>query len=177
MVQRIPVIQNWPTSVYQKWAYNYCVRNAWRVTNVFGEFEDCMSECALVYVECRLRYGGTVNSEAQFMCLYKMMVSCYFATVSKRDKKKRDSLEATIIKKLETVYPEAHLNVMLSEASQELKEVLQIFLAAPQEVLQTLRLESNSHNLKRFWQQVVMYVGINQIKADGLALELRGLLT
>lgn len=174
-MEKAPVIADWPSSVFQRWAYNYCLRNAWRVTAVFGEFEDCMGECALVYVECRLRYGATVNSAKQFMCLYKMMVSCYFATVSTKDRKRREIADRLVQEG--AYHQEGDLNVTLSEASLELKQVLQIIIAAPNEVLETLRLDVSANNIKKFWSNVVCYVGIDQIKADGLAAELRGLLT
>lgn len=181
MTTRKELIAAWPGSVYQKWAYNFCLRNSWRVQYVIGDQEDCMAECALTYVECRQRYGATVNTEAQFCALFKMMVVSTFNTVSTRDFKKRQGRDALLQRKPENeelVDPEARLATTLMDASDELQGILKVLKTAPQEIMDTLRMEVSDCNPKRLFTYLARLTGItDKAKPDELLQELRVLLS
>jgi hypothetical protein len=196
-VLAIPIVlEEWP-GPWAAWARSYCYRNLWRVTSILGnDLEEAVSECALVYVQCKLRYGATAASPAAFMALYKLCVTSRFNDLSVKDSKLRTCIEDLVpltpvvhIKadshddrgKYEPLHdiaiaPEGEYAVKLSEASDELKEVLSIFFSAPQEVMDTLRGEAKSCCPKEFFKHVVTHLGLRPTQMQPLARELKGLM-
>jgi len=70
-----------------------------------------------------------------------------------------------------------NMNVLLDSGSSELKAILDIFLNAPQEVMDTLRKEASSYSPGQFWNKVLMMAKINPEKSAQLKKELISLLT
>jgi len=74
------------------------------------------------------------------------------------------------------IEPDANLSLKLMDASAELKDIMNLFLTAPQEILETLRDESKSCHPKKFWKKVLLHCGIPEERSSILALELKNLL-
>jgi hypothetical protein len=176
-MERVQLIPEWENSVYQKWAYRFCQTNAWRVRDRLGDFDDCMAQCALYYLEVKKFYSGKINSPSHFMYMYKLWVIGQFHDLSKKDYKHRCTKIKLSAKKETSIKSEAELIVSLNEASSELKEVLRIFFNAPQEVLETIRNDAKTSNAGKFFKYIVQLCGIAPEKADGLSQELKNLLS
>lgn len=174
--QRPFLVEEWSGSPYQKWAKNFCYRNQWRVQHHIGEYEDCLAECAMAYVEVRIRYGATVKTPQQFMYMYKLWVTSIFNNFSNKDTKNRDFI-GSLPTKEQVVQPEAHAVIALNEASPELKSVMNIFINAPQEFMELLRKEADSHCPKQFFNQILIHLGIGKARSGELVKELKGLLS
>ena len=173
--KRAFLIEDWEGSPYQKWAKNFCYRNYWRVRSALGDYDDCMQKCALDYVVCRQRYGMTCNHPSQFMYLYKIWVVAEFDTLSVKDSHIRET-KSKISKVEPTTESDAQLMVKLSGASDELKQVLKIFLTSPQEMMDVLRQEASSYHPVKFFRAVLKLAGIPVSRTTVLAEELKELL-
>jgi len=173
-MKKAVLIADWEGSVYQKWARAFCLKNFWRVSHTLVDIEDMMSECALQYVDCRKRYGSTVNHPKQFMYLFMRGVRMVINTLSTKDSKSRKVIQQISEKKLSCTHPQADVSAALSYASDELKEVLKVFLEAPKEILSTLGSEVDTP--KQFFKKVVAYCKIDEKRSVELARELETLL-
>lgn len=174
-MERKYILEDWP-GPWEKWAKNFCYRNHWRVAHILGDYEDCLSKCALDYVICRQRYGDTVNSPQQFMFMYKLWVTAEFNTLSSKDYNERQ-MHLALPKNEILVDSDAELVARLSTASSELKSVIGIFMNSPQEIMELLRKEASSCHPKQFWKSVLKICGISPSKSSGLASELQKLLS
>lgn len=169
------VIEDWKNSSYEKFAKNFSYRNQWRVANILGDYEDCLSFCAMCYVICRKNYGETVNSPQQFMYMYRLWVEAEFNTMSTKESHNRE-MQRSLPKEEATINSEAELATRLLDATPELKSVLNLFLKAPQEIMQILREEAQSCHPKQFWKIALKACGINPSHSVKLAKELQRLL-
>lgn len=170
------IVEEWNGSSYQKWAKNFCYKNQWRVVNHIGEYEDCLAECAMAYVDVKLRYEHTVNSSRQFMYIYKLWVAAIFNNYSTKDSRHREAY-GTLPQGEQTVSPEANAVAALNDASPELKSVLEILFHAPQEVMEVLRKDADGYSPKQFFNQVLMHLKMPKERSSTLIKELKGLLT
>jgi hypothetical protein len=155
-----------------------------------------MSEAALCYVEIRIRYGATINSPAHFMFLFQQYFKCWIHTLSVKDSNNRKILftspgeqraiseyaaseELTRNPRMldQPIVSDANLTVLLNEGSSELKQVIDIFLNAPNEIMETLRKEASSYSPKQFWNRVLAYAGISPERSVSLQRELTDLLS
>lgn len=175
-MERKILLPEWDGSSFQKWAKNFCYKNHWRVAHVLGDYDDCLAECALHYVICRERYGATVNSEKQFMYMYNLWVTAEFNTKSTKDFNNRQ-FQQSLPQDETPVESDANLAIKLADASEELKSVLNIFLNAPNEVMDVLRQEASSCHPKQFFKSVLKLAGIQTSKSAELAKELENLLS
>lgn len=173
-IKRKPIIEDWAGSCYQKWAKGFCARNAWRVVNVLGDYDDCLAKCALDFVICRQRYGGTVNSPQHFMYMYTTWVRAEFHSLSTHDTNNRKMQEGLSTEEI-AIKSDAEMVAALSTASAELKSVMKIFLNAPQEMMELLRKDTGSRP-NQFWNSVLNLCGISPAKSKKLATELQLLL-
>jgi hypothetical protein len=150
-------------SVYQKWAYKFCVTNSWRVKERLGDFDDCVAQCALWWIECYRFYEGKVNSNAHLCYMFKLWVTGQFHDLSRKDYKYR-CFKVEVAKEVSNSEDsDAELAVALNDASCELKEVLRIFFNSPQEVLSTLKKDLPTTHAGRFFKYVVsLYTGKTQ---------------
>lgn len=174
--QRPFLVEEWNGSPYQKWAKNFCYKNQWRVTNHIGEYEDCLAECAMAYVQVRIQYGATVKTSQQFMYMYKLWVTAIFNNFSNKDSKHREAY-ARLPQGEQVVQPEAYAVAALNDASPELKSVMDILINSPQEFMELLRKEANSYCPKQFFNQILVHLGISKSRSGELVKELKGLLT
>jgi len=177
-LERHVVIPEWKGSVFEKWSYNYCVKNGWRIAYVVGDMDDCMSECMLCYLECRRRYGETVKTEQQFMFLFMRMTAHWFDTLSKRDSKLREG-KALITQALpKVVYAEAdiHMSDTLIDASKELRSILEILINTPTEIIDTIKADLPNASGKNLFKGILKVCGIKEDKHEALTKELYGLL-
>lgn len=172
---RKPVLEPWP-GPWEMWAKGFCAKNQWRVVHVLGDYDDCLAECALTFVECSRRYGKTVVSPQQMMYLYKLSVVCWFNVLSVRDQSCRRVREA--IKEEEpSVKGDAEAMAKLSEASSELKDVINIFFSAPKEIFDVIRADVASNTPIHFFNAVLDYCKIPRTKTQPLINELISILT
>lgn len=173
------LIPEWDGSVYQKWAYRYCQTNLWRVSQHLGsDMEDVMAQAALIYVICRQRYGATVNSAKHFMYCYQLYLRMEFNTYALKDgkgRKAKEGVKESLKIKEQDSNLEVDFNLKLSNASSELKQVLEIMFNAPTEVMDTIRKDMTSISSKGFWSRVLEYCKITTSPAK-LEKELEELL-
>lgn len=127
-----PIFDPWP-GPWALWASRYCSNQSWRVVQSLGGYEDAMAECALLWCECRKRYGATVDNPAWFMRMYQLMVISRFNDLATKDRKIRLVEEQAWLMNI-TVQPEVDVSLKLEGASTELKEVIGVFLNAPREL-------------------------------------------
>ena len=171
MSERVELIGEWQGSVYQKWAHHYLSNNMWRIAHQIGDLDDAMQEAAIEFTLMKRDYGSKVNSPRQFMSLFQLCLRSHLNNLSMKDSKNRSTLTKLEAKE-PAIRPDAELNVLLNESSNELKEVLKIFLNAPNEVMETLRKEASSYSPKQFWNVVLRYCHIAPEKSASLMKEL-----
>ena len=199
-MERVFLIGEWGGSVYQKWAYKYLSNNLWRVQHRIGDLQDLMQEAAMEFILVRNdpKIMTKINSPAQFMSYYQRSLASHVNNISMKDSRnratlkkiknaytpqeQRDTLEerefafdrAALYSVIQSpiVQPDAELNIILNESSNELKEVLKIFFNAPVEVMETLRAECKSYSPLQFFNRVLKYCGIPQEKSKELIKEL-----
>jgi hypothetical protein len=177
-MNRKPLIPDFENSVFEGYAVNFVQKNFWRVQHLCGgEMEDAVSEAKLVFYACRRLYGARVNSLSHFMSLYKRMLYTWFADWSNEDSNDRQMLERC--EKEPTCSPEASLTVLLSEASQELKQVLNIIISAPEDVAKVLRadLDGAVGGIDKFFLRAAQFAGVRSEKTPALQNELLHLLS
>lgn len=63
---------------------------------ILGDMDDAMSECYIQFVECKRRYGATVNDPKWLMALYKMCVMSRFNDLSVKDSRYREVVDVTV---------------------------------------------------------------------------------
>ena len=176
-MERPYLIEEWgPKSPWYLWARGYGERNLWRVQHAIGnDIEDFMSEAALTYVEVRIRYGASVKNAAHFMYLYKRGLSNWVHDLSHKDNKIKIGL-SKVSPNEPTAQHTGDLEIALSRSSSELKEVLNIILNAPKEIMDVVQADIGNPTAKQFWYSVVNYLGIKQEKSKELMQELNTLL-
>lgn len=174
-MKRVYLVPEWENSPFQVWAKNYSAKNYWRVLDAIGDYQDCLAECALIWIECCRRYGAIVDNDAWMMRMFQICVVTTFDTKSLKDTNNKK-----LISKLDTkepvFVPDVEMILNLDDASSELKQVLSVFLTAPQEILKVLRTEASSYHPMQFFKAVVGLCGISKTKSPVLAKELQTLL-
>jgi hypothetical protein len=177
-VERVYIVDEWEGSAFQKWAKNFCNKNQWRVTDILGEYDDCMGHCAYCYAYCKKLYGATVKTPQQFMYLFRKCVIDEFNTFSTRDTNNRSLyLKLSLPKTEASIESDAQLKIKLFDASRELRTVLDIFTDAPAHIMQLLRSEASSCHPKQFWKAVLKYAGVKPSRSVALEKELQKLLS
>lgn len=175
-------------SPFDKWARSYCYKNHWRVQHVIGhDIEDAYAQCALYWVQCYEFYRETVHDDPLMMHMFKLWVTGQFNDLSNKETNYKKIIQDNEVvegvdlqpKSLpeKPVFHEAELHLKLEKASDELKQVLKIFLDAPKDVMDLLRTECQSACPKSFFKKIVTYLKIDQAKAPQLAKELQDLLS
>jgi len=121
---------------------NHLHRNHWRVVRTH-DWEDAMQEAYAVFLRCSARYE--VEGPAHFMALFKTAWANEFNDLSTSSTASRaDSLDASVqdddapgsidylVGELDN---DGHLGVLIRQAPAEVVMVLNLFLSAPQELL------------------------------------------
>lgn len=169
---------NKPGNPFRSWAQAFVWKNQWRILHyIGGDFEDAMAECELFWVQC-CKFPNHVNitAPAQMMCRYKLWVTGQFHDYSTKDTRTRNTME-TIARYDLNIKSEAELTVKLDEASSDLKCVLDVFMNAPQEILDVLKQDTHGWTTKRYIKKILVYLQMNPMKTDSIIKELRELLS
>lgn len=174
-MERTLFISEWKGSPFCGWAHNFCHKNAWRVKNYVGDYEDCMAECALVYTQVRHRYGADIVSPQQFMSLFRVCVMSHFNTLANKDTQFRIGLE-NLEKPNLAIQQEGSVLVALREASTELQDVMQLLINAPQEIMDIVRIEAGNYSPKKFFQAALRQLNIKPSKGQKVMRELERIL-
>ena len=106
------------------------------------------------------------------MSLFKQVVTTRFHDFSTKDSKNR-ATSYYLRKQPSSTQSEASLSIKLREASNELRQVINVFLNAPEEIMQTLRADTPTKYPTQFFKQVVEYCGIKKNKSSALMRELK----
>lgn len=171
-MEREQLLPEWP-GPWAAWAWNYCSRNLWRVNEVLGDMDDAMAECALIWVDCRRRYGASAKSPAHMMALYKRMVTSWFHSYSVVDTQIRKTKTEYV--QVEAADAEAHFAVKLRQASKELTDVIKILMRGHNEIIAVLREDLKTDKPRDFFRAVAKFCGYES-RTNELEMELRGLL-
>lgn len=156
---RIPILPEWP-GPWERWARAFCTKNGWRVARVLGGEEDCLAECASLWVECRARYGSKVDNAAWFMRMYQLMVTSRFNDLSVKDFRMRSWSvdQGESLPEAPTQAEEAWA-LKVGSASREAKAILDVLQNVPAELLRVL-LPNPRLPAGRMLEQVARFCGI-----------------
>lgn len=168
-MERKMILLGWP-GPWAVFAANYTRKNYWKIRNIVDSEEDAMSECRLMYAECRHRYAHSVNSPKQFMYLYRMAVVGRFIDLAKRDTRRRTLLENYQPATVSSVNDTVSLGLRLRSASQELRTVICILQNAPAEALQVMLSKRNDPVF--MFRSIMKTIGITNTTAEKLLAEL-----
>jgi hypothetical protein len=107
------------------------------------DYEDAVQECAAVFVRCKNLYEGKVDNPKWFMSLLKISIVNEFNTMAKRCGRDRAAETDWVTAQVELLdgavdHNNGGLLAALSEASEELREVLMVVAKAPAELLELL---------------------------------------
>ena len=133
----------WP-GVFENWARAYVRKNYWKVAEHFRTPEDALGECALIWVRCLRKYEYTVNNPAWFMSLYKTAVFNDFVTYAHASSRSvvvyARNDEDALVQELEQDqdFNNGYWSVLLSEASDELKRIMEILVQSDDAALAKL---------------------------------------
>lgn len=178
-IKRIPVLEDWP-GPWERWARSYSAKHLWRVTNVIGnDIEDAVAECALVYVECRLRYGTKINSPAHFCALYKLCVSSWFNTLSTMDTHFKIANDAQLLHEepIEELDELVDFRMKVETANSEIRDIVNIFCNTPAEFMEVLRNETSGMKPRDFVSTILRHLGIERVRINPIMNDLRSFLT
>ena len=165
--RRLPVFV-WG-GVFEYWARGYASRNMWRVKEVFGDYEDAVQECALIFTRCANKYNGTIDNPKWMMALFKRAVENEFNSYAVKDGRMRElpMLEEQID------HNPGFLIAAVANASEELRAFIDAFVNTPTE-LADLILSGN--DLASITRKARRLLGISKTSHDFMA-ELRDILT
>lgn len=126
------------------WVVNHMRSNYWRVASTI-EREDVMQEAYVVFLRVKRRYPA-VEGPKHFMSLFKMAWVNQFTDLANEDTARRaevpmpsrrtDDGDEIAYEPVGELANAGELGVALSQAPSEVKAVLQLFLNAPQEILE-----------------------------------------
>lgn len=124
------------------WVVNHATKNYWKVSRTL-ERADLMQEAYIVFMRCAGKYSD-MDTPQHFMALYKTAWTRHFTDMANADTESRFITEMPRSRyddnevEVETVGDrdnDGALAVMLRQAPAEVKMVLNLFLSAPQEIL------------------------------------------
>lgn len=156
--------------VFENWSRGWVHRNFWRVREYFGDRDDALQECALIFVRCCKSYKGPPNQPKLMMAYFKLAVSNDWNTFSVRDGRQREIPIPDEAEQLD--FSQGPLAAALSRGSDDLKQFLRVIETAPADFLAILFRDDNLVALNR---RIKRLCGIKQSSADIIG-ELRSLL-
>lgn len=127
----------------QGWTVNYCRKHAWK-TEGSQQWDDLMQEAYLVFLRCVERYPD-VEEAPHFMALYKRAWANEMTDLANKDTALRQEVPfpTTIVDgdviELEVMgehYHDGNLATLLRQAPKEVLMVLNLFLNAPNEIVE-----------------------------------------
>lgn len=125
------------------WVVNHLRTNYWKVGRTMAR-EDVLQEAYLVFLRCKQKYPK-MDTPQHFMSLFKTSWSRQFINFANADTESRVLTEMPIIRtedgdvELDVAGErdnDGYLSVLLSQAPAEVLLVLNLFLQAPQELLE-----------------------------------------
>jgi hypothetical protein len=142
----LPVAFNpiWPGSPYEMWAKSLTNRYYQRISRVCPSKEDVLAECAVVFVECKNKYGDKLakqfprayNDRSKvFMTIFQRAAQCRLIDIERKAVRRPDIVYAEELP--ETSY-EADLTNLLLGASKDLQTVLNTIANAPKDFMRLL---------------------------------------
>lgn len=148
-------LPQWPGSV-EGFVVNYLKANYWRVESTMS-YDDAMQEAHVVFLRCKRKYS--VEEPKHFMALFKTSLVRVFADLSKLDSEIRAMVslqqedeggESIVFEAVGDLDNNGGIIVALDQAPSEIKEVLQLLLTAPLEILELARncWKSNGRNVE-----------------------------
>ena len=156
--------------VFENYARSFVHRNFWRVREQFCSEEDALQECALVFADCLNRYAAKVDEPKWMMALFKRCLMSHWHTNSVYDTRKRSIPIPEESEQLD--FNQGPLAVALADASDEVKQFLQVMQSAPSDFLNLIFADENVAALN---QRIKRLCGID--KAVDIVAELRALLS
>lgn len=118
---------------------NFITKHAWKVARTVPR-EDLMQEAHVVFLRCRAKYVE-VTEPKHFMALFKTAWLHHFTDLANADTAERCVYSSTPddggveLERVGELRNDGELAVRLRQAPHEVKLVLQLFLNAPQEIL------------------------------------------
>ena len=164
--KRKVILPDFPGSCFEGYAVNYCNTNYWKFAKTIGSLEDAVSEAKVCYYDCRRLYGDKVENQKHFMALYKRCMWSWFADWATYDYKVNKVEKEYMLTFDETTFSDGDLAVKLREASQELKQVLNLILNGPSEIVSVLKKE------EKFFERAADYCGLEKDQVEVLQQEL-----
>lgn len=148
-------LPKWPGSI-EGFVTNYLKANFWRVESTMS-YDDALQEAYVVFLRCERKYS--VEEPKHFMALFKTSLVRVFADLSKLDSELRNiqSLqqedsdgEPLVFEAVGDLDNNGSVIAAIEQAPSEVKEVLQLLLNAPIELLELARncWKSNGRNVE-----------------------------
>jgi hypothetical protein len=124
------------------YATSYMKRHYWRLQHSM-DWEDVMQECRCLFYKLDRTYGDEVDTGAWFMGLYKTSLTRLVNDLSKEDTYLRHCIRETELSdddsewmssRISTEDNEGTLNCLITDAPDEVRAVISLFLQAPPQV-------------------------------------------
>jgi hypothetical protein len=165
-----------PGNPFKGFAAAYVRKHQWRVLYLLGgDIEDAMAECELFWVQV-CKFYPAITEPASMMHMYKLWISGQFNDYSTKDTRSRNTMEVLSRGDL-SINSEGDLAVKLDEASSDLKQVLNIFMNAPQEIIDVIKQDTKGWTTKLFIKKILMHLNLNPKKTDSIINELKEILS
>jgi hypothetical protein len=126
------------------WVVNHMTKNYWRVAKTMPR-EDLLQEAYVVFLRCKRNYAnkGVVTTPQHFMALFKTAWTNEFTSLSVADTNSRfivaDTTDygdgAVTLDSMGETDNDGSLAIMVRQAPREVLMVLNLFLSAPQELI------------------------------------------
>ena len=129
--------------VFEKYSCKKIHDNLWRMQNIGYEFEDLYQEAAVVFCECRSRYN--VENARHFMSIYSKALHDRFYDLAIKSYKSiaTSDFDDDDNSKYEPLdFSQGELRLKLGSLSDELKQVMNLIINAPEEMLKAFNLKN-----------------------------------
>jgi len=154
----------WEGSI-EGWTYNFLKKNYWKISKIH-EWEDAIQSAKLVFLETKHHYGKKVDTPQWFMALYKKVLWSWLV-----DEAKKSSGYIPPVEEVENSIPtkgQGDLLVLIQQAPEEIKSVLQLVFNTPVEVFEAFSKDWKSRGKKKEMgnQYLCSMLGYNSGKVD-----------
>lgn len=137
------------------WMINYNTKNFWRVARSM-EWEDLSQEGYLVFMRCSARYP-VIDTPQHFMSLFKRAWINQFTDLANRDTDQRAEVsdfrefdgDEIVTEPIGDTNHNGDLVLMIQQAPSEVRMVLNLFINAPSEMLETALNSWNGEDRRR----------------------------
>lgn len=170
------------SSKIEGWTKNYLKSNFWRISRIY-QYDDIMQDSYVLFMELKNRYGGTVDNARWFMSLYQRSFINMFTDLSNVNTNEEHTTPISHLGKsyteeddddlffdtqLGTEENEGYLEIMLKQAPDEIKTVLNIILNSPTEMRENLIQAWKAHGKKKDFgnEHLCLMAGLDPKKVD-----------